>query len=177
MCFFDVFKTLCEKKGVSCKRAAEDMGLSNSIATKWKKTGPCPRERPSTKIAAYFGVSVDYLLGDEQAGLYDERGIENTDIRMIARAGRKMTPSRRRICENMPSICFPRPSAMTTPERRQQLYSEMLRFRANQNTVPWTLGRCAPGRVELVPLLPNCTGDRPYGAGRSFPSGATGTAR
>ncbi|MBC5737084.1 ImmA/IrrE family metallo-endopeptidase [Lawsonibacter faecis] len=44
---------------------------------------------------------------------------------------------------------------MTTPERRQQLYSEMLRFmRANRvNTVPLDIGAlCARAGVELVPL-------------------------
>ena len=105
--FFDVFKTLCEKKGVSCKRAAEDMGLSNSIATKWKKTGAMPQGETLNKIAAYFGVSVDYLLGDEQAGLYDERGIENTDIRMIARAGRKMTPEQAENLRKYAQYMFP----------------------------------------------------------------------
>lgn len=32
--FFDVFKALCDKKGVSPKRATEEIGLSNSITTK-----------------------------------------------------------------------------------------------------------------------------------------------
>ena len=40
--FFDIFKELCEKRGISVKRAAEDIGLSNSIATKWKNTGATP---------------------------------------------------------------------------------------------------------------------------------------
>lgn len=30
--FFDIFKKLCENRGISVKRAAEDIGLSNSIA-------------------------------------------------------------------------------------------------------------------------------------------------
>lgn len=60
--FFDTFKALCQKKGVSCKRAAEDMGLSNSITTKWKKTGATPGGDTLEKIAAYFNVSIEYLL-------------------------------------------------------------------------------------------------------------------
>jgi len=64
--FFDTFKALCDKKGVSCKRAVIDMGLSNSLATKWKNTGATPQGETLGKIAEYFGVSVDYLLGGEQ---------------------------------------------------------------------------------------------------------------
>lgn len=64
--FFDVFYGLCKKKGVSCKRAAEEMGLSNSITTKWKKTGATPTGETLAKIADYFGVSVGFLLGTEK---------------------------------------------------------------------------------------------------------------
>lgn len=35
--FYDVYSTLCRRKGVSRSQAAKDMGLSNSIVTKWKK--------------------------------------------------------------------------------------------------------------------------------------------
>lgn len=61
--FFDIFYELCKKKGVSCKKAAEEIGLSNSITTKWKKTGATPSGETLDKVAAYFGVSTDYLLG------------------------------------------------------------------------------------------------------------------
>ena len=63
--FFDIFYGLCQKKGVSCKKAAEDIGLSNSITTKWKKTGATPSGDTLQRIAEYFGVSIDYLLGKE----------------------------------------------------------------------------------------------------------------
>ena len=64
--FFDIFQALCNKKGVSCKKAVEDIGLSNSISTKWKKTGATPKGETLNMIAAYFGVTVDYLLGAEK---------------------------------------------------------------------------------------------------------------
>lgn len=73
--FFDIFYDLCKKKGVSCKRAAEDIGLSNSITTKWKKTGATPTGETLSKIANYFGVSVGFLLGKEQ----NEKPLINDD--------------------------------------------------------------------------------------------------
>lgn len=64
--FFDIFIALCDKKGVSCTHAAKEMGLSNSITTKWKKTGATPGGETLDKVAAYFNVSTDYLLGKEE---------------------------------------------------------------------------------------------------------------
>ena len=63
--FFDIFYELCKQKGISCKKAAEEIGLSNSITTKWKKTGATPGVETLDKVAAYFNVSMDYLLGKE----------------------------------------------------------------------------------------------------------------
>lgn len=81
--FFDIFYELCKLKGVSCKKAAEEIGLSNSITTKWKKTGATPSGETLEKVAAYFGVSTDYLLGKEEQKkptltAKDERDIAKT---------------------------------------------------------------------------------------------------
>ena len=64
--FYDRFKEMCTKKGVSCNKAATEIGLSNSTATKWKKTGATPDAKTISKIAEYFGVTVDFLLTGEQ---------------------------------------------------------------------------------------------------------------
>lgn len=69
--FFDIFYDLCKQKGVSCKKAAEEMGLSNSITTKWKKTGATPSGETLDKVALYFGVSTDYLLGKRYDSMTD----------------------------------------------------------------------------------------------------------
>lgn len=63
--FYDIYKTLCQQRGVSLSRAAAEIGLSNATVTKWKKTGAAPGGETLTKVAAYFGVSVDRLLGVE----------------------------------------------------------------------------------------------------------------
>ena len=81
--FYDRFKLLCDQKGVSCNKAALEIGLSNATPTKWKKTNATPSGETLDKIAAYFGVSTDYLLGKENkkaptaAG---ERSVSDDDI-------------------------------------------------------------------------------------------------
>ena len=62
--FYDKFAELCARRGVSCKRAVMDMGLSNSLATKWKNTNAVPNGVTLQKIADYFNVSMEYLVND-----------------------------------------------------------------------------------------------------------------
>lgn len=64
--FYDLFSRLCKEKGVSITKATVDIGLSRTIGTKWKNTGATPQGETLNKIASYFGVSTDYLLGNEQ---------------------------------------------------------------------------------------------------------------
>lgn len=64
--FYDIFRELCKDKGLSCNKAVAEIGLSNSIATKWKKTGATPDGATLSKVAGYFGVTVGYLLGQEE---------------------------------------------------------------------------------------------------------------
>lgn len=72
--FYDMYAALCKSKGISLSRAADEIGLSNSTVTKWKKTGATPSGDTLAKVAAYFGVSVDDLIRNTQpeAGMQDQ---------------------------------------------------------------------------------------------------------
>ena len=63
--FYDKFEALCVKKGVTPNKACLDMGLSRSVAAKWKNTGNNPRSDVLTKVAAYFGVTTSEILGED----------------------------------------------------------------------------------------------------------------
>jgi transcriptional regulator with XRE-family HTH domain len=63
--FYDLYSKLCKVKGVSLSKAAESMGLSRTSVVKWK-AGSVPTGVTLNKIATYFNVSVDYLLGNDQ---------------------------------------------------------------------------------------------------------------
>ena len=62
--FFDRFKQLCDEKGISIYKAATEIGLNRAAANKWK-AGSIPNGQTLTKLADYFGVTNDYLLGKE----------------------------------------------------------------------------------------------------------------
>ena len=75
--FYNIFKGLCDKKGVSPSRACLEMNLSRSLGAKWKNTGANPSFEVLSKMSDYFGVTTDYLLGNEQK----EKPAHNVQVR------------------------------------------------------------------------------------------------
>jgi len=60
--FFNRFKQLCDQKNISVYRACTDIGLNRSAVAKWKNGGK-PNGSTAAKLAEYFDVTTDYLLG------------------------------------------------------------------------------------------------------------------
>lgn len=87
--FYDRFKQLCERKGVSCNKAALEIGLSNATPTKWKKTGATPVGETLDKIAAYFGVTTDFLLGKTEKAPAEtgKRSVSDDEIKFALFGG------------------------------------------------------------------------------------------
>ena len=63
MNFYDKYKRYCDAIGKSVTAVAVEIGLSKSNPTFWKNNNSAPNIATLQKIAYYFGVSVDYLLG------------------------------------------------------------------------------------------------------------------
>lgn len=61
MTLFDRVKYLAEKQKISISRLEEDLGLGKNYLYKWKKNSP--NSDTLQKVADYFNVSTDYLLG------------------------------------------------------------------------------------------------------------------
>lgn len=68
--FWNNFLAECAKKGKSPAVVAEELGFSNSATTCWKN-GSLPRMSSRKKLADYFGITVDELMGTkkEPAGM------------------------------------------------------------------------------------------------------------
>ena len=64
--FYDKYCELCKQKGISPSAAAIEMGINKGTVSIWKSKGTTPQTAILGKIADYFGVSVDYLLGNDQ---------------------------------------------------------------------------------------------------------------
>lgn len=64
---YERLSTLCDKKGIKGAKMCNDVGISKSLMTDLKngrKKGV--NAETAQKIASYFGVSVGYLLGEEE---------------------------------------------------------------------------------------------------------------
>ena len=61
--FYDIFAQICRDNGTTPNAVCLELGLSNSTATYWKKSGKTPKRETLEKIAERFGVPVNFLLG------------------------------------------------------------------------------------------------------------------
>lgn len=71
--FFDRLKRLCDERGISAYKACTDIGLNRAAVAKWKN-GSIPSGTTAAKLADYFGVTTDYLLGKENKKAPTENG-------------------------------------------------------------------------------------------------------
>lgn len=62
--FFERYAELCKAVGETPNSVAKTIGASSGSVTAWKN-GTEPRNKTLSKIADYFGVSTDYLLGKD----------------------------------------------------------------------------------------------------------------
>lgn len=75
--FYNTLQQLCRQKGISVTEFAKQIGLSQSNVTTWK-AGAVPRSKTLKATADYFGVSVEYLMGDDAVNVrnvQDNHGI------------------------------------------------------------------------------------------------------
>lgn len=78
--FWENFVVECAKKQKSPACVVEELGISNSMPTSWKN-GAVPRAKTQKKIADYFGITVEELMGTKKEPAGDGGlGIEWADV-------------------------------------------------------------------------------------------------
>ncbi|KZK36762.1 Transcriptional regulator xre family [Lactococcus cremoris] len=75
---FDRIKNLAEKRGKSLPSVSADLNFSDNLFYRWKTSNP--KASDLAKVADYFHVSVDYLLGRDEA----EPTTQTVDLAEIA---------------------------------------------------------------------------------------------
>ena len=76
--FWKRFNELCLENGASPNGVCKELGFSNATATHWKQ-GSSPSNNTLKKIADYFNVSVEYLLGETDI---KEKALVNKDAEL-----------------------------------------------------------------------------------------------
>lgn len=94
MTVFDRIKQLADKKGVSVSRVATDLGFSENLFYQWKKASP--KSDRLEKVADYFGVSLDYLMGRTDNPVSSNSPDEYDDLVMMFRKNEMEIPEERR---------------------------------------------------------------------------------
>ena len=70
---FTRIESLCDKKGIRPGRLCDELGLSRGLMTDLKKgRKKTLNAETAQKIAGFFGVSVGYLLGQEESDILDQ---------------------------------------------------------------------------------------------------------
>lgn len=101
---YDIFEKLCAEKGVTPYRVCKETGLTTSTISNWKAGRYTPKTDKLQKIADYFGISIEFLMGTEEKEespayyLSDETAkaaqeiFENKELRLLFDAARDADP-------------------------------------------------------------------------------------
>lgn len=93
--FYDRFKELCDENKISPSAVAKDLDISKSSVTYWKDKNTSPREDILIKIADYFKVSIDYLLGQSDTKKQPTKDDRLSQIRkLIVKMYSELTPDK-----------------------------------------------------------------------------------
>lgn len=82
--FWKIFSELCLQRGKSPNAVAKELRMSSGSVTNWKN-GTVPNNSALLKISNYFNVTVDYLLGKEDAIPSDTTGFAVEDMLNLRR--------------------------------------------------------------------------------------------
>ena len=98
-------KDLCQRKGTSIARLEAELGFGNASISKWNENRS-PSVDKIMKIAHYFGVTTDYLLGltDIECSVSDI--MQDEGIISIQRARQRMSDEDKIRMTKILNTCF-----------------------------------------------------------------------
>ena len=63
---YEIFERLLQERGVTAYRVSRETGSATATLTDWKMGRSTPKADKLQRIAEYFGVSLTFLLGQEE---------------------------------------------------------------------------------------------------------------
>lgn len=91
---FEIIKNLASRYDKSLQQVAEDLGFSKNLFYRWKTSDP--KAKDLEKVANYFDVSVDFLLGRKTPkSSYTDVDLEKALDNAMTYEGRPLTDEER----------------------------------------------------------------------------------
>lgn len=103
--FGERLRDLREEKGISQKDLAEFLSLANSTVSQYEADKRDPDSSTLKKLADYFAVTLDYLLG--RSDIRNPQILSDPEVISLIRAHQKMTPEQRAKWERINKEIFP----------------------------------------------------------------------
>lgn len=99
----DILKKLRKEKGITQEELGKILGVTTSMVGMYETNARKPSYEVLLKMADYFGVSTDYLLGKSS----DQKESEmETEIQLIQRAHKKMDAKQRKKMMDILKLTF-----------------------------------------------------------------------
>lgn len=97
----DRIRALANQKGMSLPALESELGLGNGTISRWAKSSP--NTEKISRVADYFHVSVDYLIGRDTD---DDDNLQDRGYTILSREAKKMTPEQRQKLITIAKIMF-----------------------------------------------------------------------
>lgn len=79
MIFNERLKTLLTERDVSWKQVSQELSIGKNQPKYWADNDTLPDGKTLVKLSHFFGVSVDYLLGNEERSATADLGSDLTE--------------------------------------------------------------------------------------------------
>lgn len=86
MNFIDRLNELIREKGINNKKLLDDLKLGKNSIINWTQRGNVPNGETLKRIADYFNVSIDYLLGKtsmKKSAIETDNGLSENGIKLL----------------------------------------------------------------------------------------------
>ena len=103
---YEIFEKQCNEKSVTPYRVCKETGLTTSTISNWKAGRYKPKQDKLQKIADFFNVTIEYLMGteeketspiyytNEETAKLAQEMFEDEDMRSLFHMKRTMPPER-----------------------------------------------------------------------------------
>lgn len=101
MSVFERIKFLANSRSITLRKVTDDLGFSENYLYGFKNSDRKPSVRKLQAIADYFGVSIDYLLGNEEANTQQGIDLDKALDNAMSFSGKPLSEHDRKVVRDL----------------------------------------------------------------------------